>query len=138
MYPIKTFIGNDTVVKVCTEDVSKVRKNVLNVLERTCENIVEKFDRWYSDSKEGFYLDSKGKATCDGNDEFDLETGEEIAFRKVKLVATIKKYKMLEQTIRQFEKAIDELEEIQSRYAIYIHNDVKALRKFNPEYNPNI
>lgn len=139
MYPIKTFVGKNTVVKVCTEDVSKIVKNVRSLLQELNLCIEEMFyNNWYSDSKNGFYIESKGKAVCDDKDEFDLETGEEIAFRKVKLIANIKKFRMLSRIINKVNDILDSLIDLRTRYAEYITKDQIALEKYNPDFDYNI
>lgn len=127
--PIKTVINGNTIAKICIEDVRKLHEFVNQVNDSTLSN----FDR--IDIEFPLEIKNVGKAKCTLDDKFNEEIGNEIAFRKVKLQANIKKFKFLTRIGRIYLKAWSLITEKRNKIYTYIEKDIKAIREYNPEYS---
>lgn len=136
-YPIKTIEKDNVIVKLCTENLNKLRSKFISILAGTYDKIANRFDDWYDPDSGEYLINSKGVAKCNG-DEFDLEVGKEIAFRKVKLSANIKKLHVIDSAIRAQLQGASEMFEIRNKIFKYIQKDIEALKEYNPSYEPNL
>lgn len=138
MYPIKTYEKDNTIVKVCVEDIYKVINFIKHSRDLVYSSIYSYIDEMYNDKYDGYYIESKGKAQCTDGDSFDSEIGNEIAFRKVKLYANIKKCNLIDKVINLYYKEITKLKQYRSRLYNYIDQDIEAIRQYNPKYCPEL
>jgi predicted ATP-grasp superfamily ATP-dependent carboligase len=136
-YPIKTIEKDNVIVKLCTENLNKLRNKFISILASTYDKIANRFDDWYDPDSGEYLINSKGVAKCNG-DEFDPEVGKEIAFRKVKLSANIKKLHVIDSAIRAQLQGASEMFEIRKKILKYIQKDIEALKEYNPSYEPNL
>lgn len=127
--PIKTVVNGNTIAKICVEDVRKLHEFVNQVNDST----LEKFDK--IDIEFPLEIKNVGKAKCTSDDKFNEEIGNEIAFRKVKLQANIKKFKFLTRVARLYSKALSLIMKRRNKIYTYIEKDIKAIREYNPEYS---
>ena len=133
MFPIKTIEKENVVVKICTEDIHKITNLITREVNEVRCDIFDILDTQYPDDT----MINAGVAKCSDDDNFDLNVGREIAFRKVKLYANLKKKKLFGRVIRRLMKSVKvylkEIDKLDS----YINKDVEALRAYNPKYEIN-
>lgn len=133
MFPIKTIEKENVVVKICTEDIHKITNLITREVNEVRCDIFDILDTQYPDDT----MTNAGVAKCSDDDNFDLNVGREIAFRKVKLYANLKKKKLFGRVIRRLMKSVKvylkEIDKLDS----YINKDVEALRAYNPKYEIN-
>lgn len=136
-YPIQTIEKDKEVVKLCTENLTKFRNVVVDHVYKTFDNIVSSFTNWFDPDTGEYLIESKGVAKCTDGDKFDSLVGKEIAFRKVKLAANIKKLRKLKFALLELEKCYSYLVAKTIKIQKYIEKDIEALRKYNPTYSPD-
>lgn len=136
-YPIKTIEKDNVIVKLCTENVNKLRSRCINIAMESTNKIIEMFNRWFDLETGDFLINSRGVAKCN-EDEFDSKIGKEIAFRKVKLSANIKKLHMVDGALREQLKGASQLLEIRNKLLKYVDKDIDALKEYNPSYCPRL
>lgn len=132
--PIETFVKGNVIVKICKEESSNFLKKISDIVSNMFyESLDLLYDSPIVESSEGSLIIGKGVAKCNG-DIFNLETGYEIAFRKAKLSANIKKIRILKKVINSVEKELHHLYNLLEKYAKYVDADTEALRSYNPEF----
>lgn len=140
-YPIETLREGRKVTKICVEDIHRLLNHMIKELDHRYNNIIKIIN---STEKEvpncngeigkGNFVVGVGVAQAMLTDAYDDEIGQEIAFRKAKLSANIKKRNIVIKAYNEIVKYLDELDEIYNRYTDYIDNDVNAIRVYNPNY----
>lgn len=134
--PIRTIVEGDKTTKICVEDIYKLLNRIIEPFNKSCDEISEIIDSYHQecDGYEGEFIIGKGTSQPCGEDKFDEKIGNEIAFRKAKLNANIKKYKMISRiwnATNKFQWALgNELENLEK----YITKDVQVIKKHNPAY----
>lgn len=138
--PIKTIKEGDKITKICVEDIYKVLNRVMDSLNRSYDKSIDIIDSVFKDyeDSEGELIIGTGVSQPCGGDVFDETIGNEIAFRKAKLNANIKKHALLVRIFKQWFKAFDQLDEELNKIDIFISKDLKGIRKYNPEYLSNL
>lgn len=137
--PIKTSYDGEVTTKICIEDFYKVLNRVQDAAWKAYEQAQDAIDSIHKvyDGYEGELIIGTGVSEPCSGDEYSKEIGEEIAFKKAKLNANIKKAKLLEKVIKGlsegYNKIINEQEKIES----YIQRDLVDLREYNPDYLVN-
>lgn len=134
--PIETTREGNKITKVCVEDVYKIINRVLDALDDTYNNSIEIIDSVHKthNDYEGEMIIGVGVSEPCGEDEFNEEIGNELAFRKAKLSANLKKVNFLNRIRKEFMKGIDKILDEQEPLIDYIYNDLRAIRKYNPDY----
>jgi hypothetical protein len=142
--PIETNRNNDTITKVCVEDVSRILSRVqtsINKTNKDVKNLFKSVRKRYTSSfqdSEGYLVIGRGYSQPCHGDQFDEKTGNNIAFMKAKLNANFKKRSLLISAYNKYIDVLnsidDELEKIES----YILMDLDNLREYNPEYLKDI
>jgi len=134
--PIQTFKSSKTIVKVCVEDSHKI----YDFIEDTLRNIYTKGYLLLSDKPidDNLCIVGKGVAKLSEGDIFNEEIGNEIAFRKAKLNANIKKFNLYNKIISVIIKYVKGLEEQRDKILNYINKDTEAIRVYNPKFKVNI
>ena len=133
MYPIKTFVKDNTVVKVCVEDAHRLINAVHLIAKDAYSKTLDLVGGFYSDKYDGYYIETKGKAVCGNDDNFDEEIGNEIAFRKMKIAANIRKVHLIRGAIRVLESQIKQLYVLLDKFERFIEKDSEALKAHNPK-----
>ena len=144
--PIETTRDGDKITKICVEDTHKIVDRVKESLVKNLTKIGDILDNFVykeyvnskGDSCEGYLIIGKGVSQPCNDDIFDEELGNEIAFRKAKLNANIKKHNFL---VRIWNCLLDIQEDIDKDiYNIEdnICKDLEELRKHNEDYLPNL
>lgn len=136
MMPIETIKSNfsNTIVKICVEDVHKLTNKIMCPLYHALDQAIEIMEETlFSYNSVGKCIKGTGVAVCH-DDNYDEEVGCEIAFRKAKLNANIKKRNLLRRCYRLYKNALKELISEDEKLTKYINNDMEALKEFNPEY----
>ena len=136
-YPIQTIEKDKVVVKLCTENLTKFRDVVLDCILKTYSKVLSNFENWYDSDTGDYLVESKGVAKCTEGDKFDSLVGKEIAFRKVKLAANVKKLRKLKFALHELETCYNYLVAKTIKIQKYIEKDIEALRKYNPTYSPD-
>lgn len=139
---IKTVRNGNNIAKICIEDITKLMDKVESPFKSARYKVEEILDEYYpntwDDETDIPIVKGVGVAKLMEGDIFDEEIGNDIAFRKAKLSANIKKLHLIEKVMNLYGKALDQISEEGDRLAQYIINDVEALRKYNPEFKVNI
>ena len=141
--PIETIREGEKITKICVEDVYKMINRVQDAMnkayEESCDILEDVKKKYWPGNQpntvyEGYLIIGTGTSQPCGGDEFNEETGNDIAFMKAKLNANIKKFNVIKRIHNKFIDALvkfgDELDKISE----YIYLDINGVRKFNPEY----
>jgi len=139
--PLKTIKEGEQITKISVEDAYKLVNRVTTLIDDSynkCMDILESINRDYEDGDNkwnGYLIPGKGVSKPCNGDKFDEILGNEIAFKKAKLNANIKKCNLLFRIMNVYQNTIDKLyfNEVQ-KLGGYIHSDLKDLRKYNPDY----
>ena len=138
--PIETTIEGEKITKVCVEDVHKLLNRIIDPVNDSYSKITDILDSCHQEygDYEGELIVGRGTSQPCESDEFDEKIGNEIAFRKAKLNANIKKFKLIVRIWR----ALTPIDSILSAELIklqdYISKDIHAIRKYNPEYKQKL
>ena len=139
---IKTVRNGNNIAKICIEDITKLVDKIESPIRNARHKVEEILDEYYPDTLDyetNFpRVKGVGVAKLMDGDTFDEEIGNDIAFRKAKLSANIKKLHLIEKAMNLYGKALDQISEEGDRLTQYIINDIEALRKYNPEFKVNI
>ena len=99
--PIETTRNNETITKVCVEDVSRILSRVqtsINKANKDVKNLFKSVRKRYASSfqdSEGYLVIGRGYSQPCHGDQFDEKIGNNIAFMKAKLNANFKKRSLL-------------------------------------------
>lgn len=141
--PIETTREGDKITKVCVEDVYKMINRVYDSINKAyneSENILESVKKKYwsgvepNTYYEGYLIVGTGISEPCDNDEFDEQTGMDIAFMKAKLNANIKKYNVVRRIYNNYVDALVKIGNEMDKILTYINLDIDGVREFNPEY----
>ena len=133
MYPIKTYTSGKTTIKICTEDIHKLINGIAGACYKAAGEIFEKLESYKAENGD-YIVESIGIATPTQDDQFDQNIGNEIAFRKVKLSANLKKARLLIKCIKSLEQAVQVCKDKLDKVTEYIKKDTEALRTYNDEF----
>ena len=134
--PIETTIEGEKITKVCVEDVHKFLNRIIDPVNDSYSKIINILDSCHQEygDYEGELIVGRGASQPCENDKFDEEIGNEIAFRKAKLNANIKKFKLLVRILRALDPINSVLADECIRLEKYIANDINSIRKYNKDY----
>lgn len=141
MLPIKTIKDGESTTKIIVEDVYKTINAVYEALDKcynNSSNILDSVHRQYTNDEgetyEGELIVTAGISEPCHGDVYDEEIGNEIAFRKAKVKANLRKNRILKRIVDELCTCIKTtLNEAEKSYK-YLNMDIKALRKYNPDY----
>ena len=134
--PVRTEREDTQITKVCVEDIYKIINRVQEALDKAYNNsekILNSIHKIY-DGFEGELIVGTGVSKPCGEDVFNEDTGNDIAFMKAKLNANIKKHNLL---CRVYNEAFDLQRIIDndlSKIDSYILSDLYDLRFYNQDY----
>lgn len=134
--PIQTIREGEKITKICVEDVYKILNRLVDSMNRNYEKSMDIVDSVYKDYEdyEGELIVGTGISQPCSGDQFNELIGNEIAFRKAKLNANLKKRNLLIRIFRQWLKVIDQFNEELDKVDAFIIKDLEGIRKYNPEY----
>ena len=142
--PIETSRNNDTITKVCVEDVSRILSRVQtsinkanNDVKKLFKSVRKRYTSSFQDS-EGYLVIGRGYSQPCHGDQFDEKIGNNIAFMKAKLNANFKKRSLLISTYNKYIDVLDSIDEELEKIESYILMDLDNLREYNPEYLKDI
>lgn len=136
MLPIKTTKENDEITKVVIEDVHKIINRIYEAMNEAYNNsaeILESIHKEY-DGFEGELIIGTGKSKPCGEDKFNEDIGQSLAFKKAKLNANIKKRNFVRRVIKEYLRALGKINEENLELNSYIEMDIKGIREHNPDY----
>lgn len=142
--PIETTRESDKITKVCVEDVYKMINRMYETMDKSYNNSVDVLEsikkKYWTDVPkantvyDGYLVVGTGISQPCGGDEFDEQTGMDIAFMKAKLNANIKKYNVVRRVYNNYIDAIVKFADEMEKILTYIDMDIDGVRKFNPDY----
>lgn len=134
--PIRTYVEGDKITKICVEDVYKLLNRLLEPVNKSYSEIDEILDSCHQecDGYEGEFIVGRGISQPCDNDSFDKEIGNEIAFRKAKLNANVKKFKLVYKIYKALGPLVNAVSNELIELSKYMSKDVEAIRKYNPQY----
>lgn len=144
MLPIKTYRHGDKIAKVVVEDFYKVINRVYEAMYKAHNNsidILESVHKTYNDGEddyEGEIIIGTGVSQPCADDEFNEELGNEIAFKKAKLNANIKKLNYIRRVTSQYMKLINALDEEYKTLMELVLMDIDSIKKYNPDFSPEL
>ena len=136
MLPLKTIKEGDKITKICVEDVYKTSNRIIEGLDKEYNsiiNILNSIHKEYDDC-EGELIIGTGISKPCGEDIFNEEIGNEIAFKKAKLNANLKRVRLLERCMKEVINFEDIIVRDLDKVYNYVYKDLKDLRKYNPDY----
>ena len=135
---IMTTRDGNKITKVCLEDIHKIMDRVIGTIDKKLKSIVEIYSGLKGEEMENgklrVFVRGTGVSKPCGNDEFDEELGNNIAFMKAKLNANIKKHNLLCRTYNCLVDMQDAVDEDLYKVDEYIKMDLESLRMYNPDY----
>lgn len=143
MLPIEVSREGDQITKVCVEDIYKLQNRIIATVDKAYNNIqdiINSINKSYLTANEdvvsGELIVGTGKSQPCGGDVFDEAIGNEIAFRKAKLSANIKKLRYLHRILNELAKAELKVynEEIEP-LTKYCMQDTAEIQKYNPDFD---
>ena len=141
--PIETTREGDKITKVCVEDIYKMVQRLYDTLYKSYseskEIIDSSYKKYWSNVEDntvytGYLVVGTGVSEPCGEDTFDEDTGNNIAFMKAKLNANIKKYNIVRRVHNKFVDALVKFGNEMDKILDYIDMDIDALREYNPDY----
>ena len=141
--PIETTRDGNKITKVCVEDVYKMINRLESSINKMCNNsreIMDSIEKKYWPSNEdntyyeGWLIVGTGVSQPCGDDEFDEETGNNIAFMKAKLNANIKKYNIARRVYNELVDCMEKVGGEMDKILDYIDMDLDGIREYNPDY----
>lgn len=142
--PIETTRNNDTITKVCVEDVSRILSRVqtsINKANKDVKGLFKSVRKRYVSSfqdSEGYLIIGRGYSQPCHGDQFDEQIGNNIAFMKAKLNANFKKRSLLISTYNKYIDVLNSIDEELDKIEDLILMDLNNLREYNPEYLKDI
>lgn len=136
-FPLKTIVDNQKITKVVIEDYDKVYYKLLDKIYNLyllVDSLKKQTPVDFEDGKLSRGYKGVGVSEPCGDDKFDETIGHEIAFKKAKLSANLKKLRKLRQIAKRIIKMNDLLLKESFKLESYIDKDLTSLRKFNPDY----
>lgn len=141
-YPIVTKREGNKITKICVEDIHKMLNQIQDEMTKRYNNvidIIDSIDKEVENSKGeigvGSLIVGTGISQPCLTDAFDEEIGNEIAFKKAKLNANIKKYKLLGKVVKEWDLFIGFIHDnFASKIWNYIDFDLEGIRRHNPNY----
>lgn len=130
----------DKITKVCVEDVYKIINRVYEAMDKAYNNSTEILDSVHKtyESTDGEYegelIIGTGVSQPCKDDVFNEEVGNEIAFKKAKLNANIKKAKLLYRIYKEYFKVIHCIDNELDKIENLIQKDISDIREYNSEY----
>lgn len=141
MLPIETYKEGEKITKVCVEDIHKLLNRIIDVIDKAYNNSMEIIDDSFMtyDKNDGYLYEGNmvvgtGTATPHEEDIFNEDLGEEIAFRKAKLNANVKKLRLLAKVLKENVKVGEAIRQELDKLSSYICMDLAALNEVNPGY----
>lgn len=134
--PIRTYVEGDKITKICVEDIYKLLNRLLEPVNKSYSEIDEILDSCYQecDGYEGEFIIGRGTSKPCNDDSFNENIGNEIAFRKAKLNANVKKFKLVYKIYKALGPLVSTVSDELIRLSKYMSKDVEAIRKYNPQY----
>lgn len=141
--PIETTREGDKITKVCVEDVYKMINRIQDAMDKAYNNSIDVIEsvnkKYWSNTEPNTYYDGcliigTGISQPCGGDEFNEETGNDIAFMKAKLNANIKKYNIVRRIHNEYINALVKFGDEMDKILDYIYKDIDGVREFNPDY----
>ena len=140
-YPIETRKEGRKITKICVEDIHRPLNHIIREMDRRYNNIVgiinsteKKVPNANGEIGTGNLIVGTGISQAMLIDTYDEEIGQEIAFRKAKLNANIKKRNVITKIYNETVKFLNVLDEMYDRYSDYIDMDINAIKVYNPDY----
>ena len=133
---LKTERDGEKTTKVVVDDIYKVINRALDIIDEARNNSVDILDSIHKvyEDEEGELIIGTGISQPCGGDVYNEEVGNEIAFRKAKLNANIKKHNLLRRVYNEQAKVLHVLTDELYKLEDYIDKDISAVRKYNPNY----
>lgn len=141
--PIETTREGDKITKVCVEDVYKMINRLSEAISKSyneSDEILESVKKKYWSNVEdntyydGYLIVGTGVSQPCESDEFDEQTGMDIAFMKSKLNANIKKYNVVRRVYNNYIDALVKIGNEMDKILEYINLDIDGVRNYNPDY----
>jgi len=140
-YPIVTTREGNKITKVCVEDVYRLINRVQENMTKHWNNAVDILDgiKKSVPNNEGIVgtgtlIVGTGISQPCLNDAFDEEIGLELAFKKAKLNANLKKRNLLVKVWNEFAAILDNVDDEIRKINEFIKLDVEGVRQYNPDY----
>lgn len=144
--PIYTYRDGEKTTKVCIESMHKVINRMISEMDKTYNDSMEILDSldnnkyWLEDENaviEGCIVVGTGVSQPCNGDVYDEQLGNEIAFKKAKLNANIKKYNLLWKLCKKQIDFIVKIDEELEKIDAHIYRDINDLRIYNEDYLKN-
>ena len=141
--PIETTREGDKITKVCVDDVYKMINRLSEAISKSyneSDEILESVKKKYWSNVEdntyydGYLIVGTGVSQPCESDEFDEQTGMDIAFMKSKLNANIKKYNVVRRVYNNYVDALVKIGNEMDKILEYINLDIDGVRNYNPDY----
>lgn len=141
--PIETSREGNKITKVCVEDIYKMINRLDAALDKAYNNsrdIIDVVKKEYYPSNEegvcynGWLIIGKGVSQPCGEDEFNEEIGNNIAFMKAKLNANLKKYNITRRVYNELINCLESVGNEMEKVLNYIYMDIDGIREYNPDY----
>jgi hypothetical protein len=139
--PIFTKKEGEKITKVCVESMHKVINRLQDKMHKAWNDSVDVFDslddktvKLGDDEYQGSIIVGTGVSQPCNGDQFDEELGNEIAFKKAKLNANIKKYNFLWKVFKIQSAFMEEIHQELDKVDDHIYKDIYALREHNESY----
>ena len=141
--PITTVREGNKITKVCVEDVYKMINRLSEAISKSyneSDEILESVKKKYWSNVEdntyydGYLIVGTGVSQPCESDEFDEQTGMDIAFMKSKLNANIKKYNVVRRVYNNYIDALVKIGNEMDKILEYINLDIDGVRNYNPDY----
>lgn len=134
--PIETKREGDKITKICVEDSYKFLNRIIEPLNKMYNNVADITDSLHQEygNYEGEFIIGVGVSEPCSGDQFNEEIGNEIAFRKAKLKANLKKYRILDRTFKELDKFYSTLVTEINTIEKYLSDDIYAIRQYNEDF----
>ncbi len=134
--PIETKREGDEITKVCVEDSYKFLNRIIEPFNRMSDKVIDITDslhQEYGDYEGEFIIGVGTSKPCEG-DVFNEEIGNEIAFRKAKLKANLKKHHIISRIVNHVADFCEILLKEDYILSKYIRDDTDAIREYNKDF----
>jgi len=134
--PVKTTREGDKITKVCVEDVYKLVNRIIDSMDKAYNKSIDILDSITKevDGYEGILIVGTGVSQPCGDDVFDEQIGNDIAFIKAKLNANLKKVRFIDRISKEYRKFFDTLFQEFEKLSTYIEKDIDKIKEYNPNY----
>jgi hypothetical protein len=134
--PVKTTREGDKITKVCVEDVYKLVNRIIDSMDKAYNKSIDILDSITKevDGYEGSLIVGTGVSQPCGDDVFDEQIGNDIAFIKAKLNANWKKVRFIDRIVSEYRKLFNTLFQEFEKLSTYIEKDIDKIKEYNPNY----